>query len=231
MKQIEINSIDEKYYLDGGYYSKCYLIDDIVYKVLNDYIYEKNVYLEIFNKENLEKLHNLNSDHIIGPKDILITNNRISGYTTDYIDGKTLVKMDRSIKVKDVLEAYSRFKKDILKVFDKNKFCCKDIHVCNLLFDGEFRMIDLDLGTFENKSDIKKNIGNIENSIICSLLRSYFDIFANVSDTLLRNIYFSYLNNNKEFLELYLERLLYLCNDDDINLDDISNFHKKLIKR
>lgn len=135
------------------------------------------LYIETFNKRNMfncmenpidhfSKINEIKNDTYIVPDELILKNGKVVGYIYDYINGKTLKKMNYSLDL--LINSYDRLIYDTYEVSDKG-FDLFDVHDKNILFDNKFRIIDLDKGEFKEygtEKIFKSNMSEINKTII-----------------------------------------------------------------
>lgn len=119
-------------------------------------------------KEHLEELARVSNTSFVGPRQIIMKGEKCVGYTYFYRPACTLDKLSRDIRLDKLLDHYDILKDDTAKISETH-FSLKDLHTANMLYDDCFAIIDLDMGTFDDK-DIKDvfehNMTEINDTII-----------------------------------------------------------------
>lgn len=213
MKKTQILSL--RPYLKGSYIigigttAICYLMKDKrVLKVFmntsgKDYLFNK--YENII--DHFERINELKNKTYVVPEELLIKDKECVAYIYDYINSRTLKHIRLSTKIDSLLCGYDRLVEDTEEISNKG-FCLYDLHDKNILFNGDYHIIDLDKGTFEGimtkETLLKVNMFSINKTILYSLfsVNYYKDMgFYNLylRDSYYKNIIKSY-NNMREFL-------------------------------
>lgn len=163
------------YKIGSGSCARCYLFDDnTVYKVFrkNGYAYELLHNKDINIEDRFEYLSKVNNDTFYGPKTIVVDNSEnVVGYLMDYASGKTLNKLKGNCNISELLTAY-RYLVEEIKRLSEHFVELKDVHERNILYDGRFKVVDLDKGILSNESYdevLRRNIGKTTNCIINSI--------------------------------------------------------------
>ena len=178
MKKINIESL--KPYLKGARYISigttaiCFLMPNG--RVLKLFVntYRKQQLFKLYPNivDHLDEISEIKNDSYIPPEEVLIKNNVCVGYIYDYIKAKELKHIKLNTKINDLIDAYSKLEEDTHKISDK-KFKLYDLHDKNILFNGNYKIIDLDRGHFFNEVSDKIynfNIQKINKTIIYSIL-------------------------------------------------------------
>lgn len=229
MKKIEVNSIIKQIIplkiIGIGTTAICFKIrqNDVLKLYLNTPL--KNNLFKCYNMvEHLSKINEIGNNTFIVPDRLITKNNKLIAYTYPYVSGKSLKHIDGNTKMRDYIKNYHILYFDTKKISDK-KFRLHDMHAKNIVFDKEYKIIDLDKGYFDEKNDIDtiflKNMKDINRAI----LNSIYDL--NIDDNL--------IFQNEELAEKYLEMIvndptkfyefmLCLCNN---NLDKTKNDIKR----
>lgn len=148
----------------------CYLMKDkrVLKIFLNtcgtEYLFSK--YENIL--DHFDQINTLKNDSYIVPEELLIKDKQCVAYIYDYIESRTLKYIKLNTKIDSLLYGYDKLYEDTKDISNK-KFCLYDLHDKNILFNGNYKIIDLDKGTFENEmteENIFKNNMNLINKII-----------------------------------------------------------------
>ena len=216
MKTTEIKSILT--YLVGaipigiGTTAICFLMPNgkVLKLYMNTYLKRELFYYHDMRK-HLEFLNNISNESYIGPEELLIKNDEVIGYIYTYINGLELKRLKNNIRLNDIVKGYENLYNDTLKI-SNNKFRLNDLHQKNILFNGNYYVIDLDKGYVDNKDNKKIfdiNITNINNNIINSIFDlNFFEHLSFYDDDLDKLFYSSLYENHEDFYEL-LEKLFY----------------------
>ena len=100
-------------------------------------------------EEKLVEISKVSNDTFIGPKKLLYIDDKLAGYIYEYIKGNELEHIKRSTKLSQVFNNFEIVLNNIKKISDSN-FILRDVHGKNILFNGEYHVIDLDRGVFED---------------------------------------------------------------------------------
>ena len=152
----------------------CYLMKDkrILKIFLNTYGTEY-----LFNKfeniiDHFEQINTLKNDSYIVPEELLIKDKKCVAYIYDYIESRPLKYIKLNTKIDYLLYGYDKLYEDTKDISNK-KFCLYDLHDKNILFNGNYKIIDLDKGTFENliteENILKNNMKLINRTILYSI--------------------------------------------------------------
>lgn len=183
-------------------------------KVLKLY---RNTYLkrELFYyndmKQHLNFLNSISNDSYIGPEELLMKNDEVIGYIYTYINALELKRLRNNIKLNDIVKGYEKLYSDTISI-SNNKFRLKDLHQKNILFNGNYYVIDLDKGKLDERDSnevFDSNIADINNVIINAIFDlKFFEYLAFYDDDLDELLYSSLYESHEDFYEL-LERLFF----------------------
>ena len=217
MKKTAINSIYP--YLKGSYpigignTAICFLMKDgnVLKVFLNTY--DKYILFNSFNNviEHFEKINSIKNDTYIAPEELLIKDGYCVGYIYPYQKAKTLKKMKLNTKIDSLINSYDKLLEDTIDISNK-KLSIFDISDRNILFNTNFKIIDLDhFEFFKNKSEeeiLKNNMIKINKTIIYSLFdknRMFNTMdFYNIH---LKEMYKENVINNYKNMKLFLSEL------------------------
>lgn len=188
MESVKLSDIKHKinYYHPIGMGSSaiCFMMKDgMVYK---HYFNNSQARFLIDNKsidfrKRMEILSTLDNDTFYAPLTLVLKDDDlIDGYIMRKASGKTINKMNKNLLVKDVLEDLKVLIDEVYSISDK-QIRLGDLHDHNILYDGKFRIIDLDKGSKMEKSYTNISIFNVGDIIFYinhAILgvNSYYDI-------------------------------------------------------
>lgn len=150
-----------------GYTAMCFLMNNgKVFKLYIETFSKKNLFECISNPiEHFSKINEIKNETYIAPDELLLKNGKVIGYLYDYINGKTLRRLNYSLDL--LINSYDKLIEDTYKISEQG-FDLFDVHDKNILFDNKFRIIDLDKGEYKeygterifnsNMSEINKTI-------------------------------------------------------------------------
>lgn len=146
-----------------------------------------------FNLHNF-KFTNLNLKYIILPKCKVYINNKFSGYTMEYVNGKNLSNINLSKVPYKELILYCNLIKDEIKILSDMLVPFKDLNLNNIIYSNGFYIIDAfynnDLNLTKEEC-FKKNNREFNKIIFYKLLKDNINLL-------------NYILNNKELKELYM---------------------------
>ena len=136
----------------------CYLRSD-------GYIFKRfiDTYLtyEMFNKhdmkEKFELINRIQNDSFIGPDILVMQDNKIVGYLYPYINANTFGSVSSSTTLFDLYKNIDKLVEDTIEI-SKHGFVLGDLHKKNVLFDGDYYVIDLDKGYKLDNIDYVTNL-------------------------------------------------------------------------
>lgn len=100
-------------------------------------------------EEKLVEIGKVSNDTFIGPKKLLYVDNKLAGYIYEYIKGHELAHMRKSARLSQIFGSFEIVLDNIKKISDSH-FILRDVHGKNILFNGDYHVIDLDRGVFED---------------------------------------------------------------------------------
>lgn len=114
--------------------------------------------------------------HLILPEDIYLSDKRIYGYTTKYLNCPNLNYISRYVRLNDLLESYMNILED-LKVLAEKRINIFDIHAGNLLYNGSLYMLDFDLSKIDTVNSVEKIYTRAAYQVWQQILRTilYYD--------------------------------------------------------
>ena len=214
MKKTAIVSLYQ--YLKGshiigiGTTAVCYLMKDK--RVLKLFINTANKKY-LFDKydnvvDHFEKINDLKNSTYIVPEEVLIKDKKCIGYIYGYINSKTLKNIRLNTKIDALIYGYDNLYEDTKEISSK-KFHLFDVHDRNILFNGNYNIIDLDKGTFEDNISeeqiLKENMDLINKTIIYSLLRVKEYEIIKFYDVNLRDLYRENIERNYKGMKSFLK--------------------------
>ncbi|MBQ1496224.1 MAG: hypothetical protein IIZ40_02590 [Bacilli bacterium] len=215
-------------YIGKGKTAYCFLMrDNKVLKLFYKSIETKNMFDYFRNPINhFYELEKINNDTYIAPLELLIKDNELIGYIYDYIDGKTLKRVGLNFKIEELIEAYDRLEEDTRKI-SESKFALYDTHDKNIIFNGGFKVIDLDKGIFvddEVENIYKYNMSEINQTIIHSIFNESRNKMLEFRNQKLRKEYLETVYSDplkmkdllKDISNTYNKKYMLLLNKNDI---------------
>lgn len=150
-----------------GGYGECYILDnETLYKRF--YALEDGTYP--FDCDYFEKFIGLKSDVFVFPKNIDIEGNYTVGYTMDYIHADSLEQQDFDFSIDDFVIALDKLKEGVYKITE-NGLVILDVNAKNMLYDGEFHVIDIDL--YQTKRECDFDPEEVNEDYLTSYLHRY----------------------------------------------------------
>ena len=145
--------------------------------------------------EHFSYLNSLNNASYIGP-DELVKNckDELVAYYMRYRNARTIKRFRRNVRIRDLIRPYNKLILDTKSVSEA-RFRLSDVHDENILYDGEFVIIDLDHG----KIDEYHNSDEILQYNMCDIVHTIIDAMFGVN--YFKDIYF----DNYKLDELYDE--------------------------
>lgn len=164
----EIKGITKLEFIDAGYWANVYKSEHGVIKLYNAKRIPKQI------KENIIYLSEYENNSFIFPDELLYDKmHRLRAYTMEEIKGQKLsdlVNFGRfNISLEDLLLKYEILKNDVFTL-SKNRIRIMDFTPDNILFDGDFKIVDLDFYRKDKISTIKElykdNLSNVSAELL-----------------------------------------------------------------
>lgn len=207
----ELGAIKE---IGRGSQGVCYynLLSNKVYKIFHQFFDEDEEFFEYFHtytKEELLKFSNIDNDTFIWAKDVIVVNNEIIGYISDYVCGKPLYKINPlTVDLNKFTHSVNNVEKD-LRIISEHRVMAFDM-IYNILYGSsginiidhdDYDFLDLDTEKIYNTNSDVFNLG-----IMYFLIEGYFDEFiSNYKD--LKEAYKKEGININEFILLFRKYL------------------------
>ena len=178
MRVVEINNIrdyiKDSIFIGKGTTAYCYLRpnNDVV-KIYRNNSYTKELFSRVDMLQRLTDIDGIQNDTYVGPETILIKDGIVVGYVFPYVDAKTLHTVSLRTTLFDLFNNIDTLIDDTKDISDKG-FRLYDVHNKNILFDGNYYVIDLDKGKLvEDSSNIfKYNMSSIRSTILGQIFNS-----------------------------------------------------------
>lgn len=224
----DINDYKIKKYVGSGRTAKCYLTEeDDILKIYRKLIINKKL-KKCISLEEIIKLNKLDSINVVAPSEIILKNDKFIGYKTRYIDAKPISHLKNDVKIKEIVEARKKFMENIYHIGNNYNFSFLDVHDDNILYDGNFYIIDLDLGMFDLPDSEIRNRMDISLTILYALFQErYFELLF--TDYKLQVFLTEMMNNNDTF-DLFCERLYEIFNSDELTIKDLKRKKVKILR-
>lgn len=156
---------------------------------------------------NIEMFYKIGNETYIAPEELLLKDGLCIAQIYEYIPSTTLHNISCDYKMNDIINAYEKLIIDTKKISEKS-FVLRDLHDKNILFNGEFNIIDLDRGyVAENRASeniFRSNMELVNQTILYSLLKVKSYEILEFNNPMLQEIYcktFSYVEKFPELLE------------------------------
>lgn len=204
----------------------CYydIINDKVYKIFHQFLDRNDCdYIE-YKKEEILKFSQIINSTFIWANDVIIVNDEIVGYISDFANARSLYKIN---PLKVDLEKFSncldKVKKDLKAISDHGVKTYDMMY--NILYNKEeFFIIDHDDYSYSDMDSDKlyrMNCDNFNYEIMYFLIDNYFDEFiSNYSD--LKEMYDNNGVEIKEFIGLFKKYLSEYIGKNIVRLEDAS---------
>lgn len=172
MEIVEIKNIRD-YLIDSIFIGKgttayCFLRrDNNVVKVYRKNSFTKELFSKVDMLQRLKDISDIQNDTYVGPETILVKDGNVVGYIFPYVPANTLKSLSTRTTLFDLYKNIDSLLSDTKDISDKG-FRLYDVHEKNILFDGEYYVIDLDKGRFldDTKGLYRYNMNSIRNTIV-----------------------------------------------------------------
>ena len=211
-------------YIGSGSQGTCYLdkSTNTVYKVFHSYSDRESSFYSVSDIMSIKDEFN-NTYYF--PKDVILVNGKVEGYTLDYFKGYNLCMMNPfNINLDSFEVILSKVYSDIRSISDKNILSYDVLY--NIMYSKEkLAVIDtLDYTIFSDTYDINRY--NFDLGIKLFLVDGYFDHFI-YSDILLREFFESKDVSSLEFLKVFRKKLSEYLDYRVCALNDASSLVRK----
>ena len=160
--QDELVVMNNKVYVNGVLLQLLgFGVDGEVYKYKDKAIklyHDENSVKEHLSQEQINILSDISTNHIVLPKQSLISNEFNPGFVMEYIDLETkkdILLADKNTLIKELQETESE-----LQLVGENHFLLNDTNAKNLFYNGQFHIFDADSFLYDKKVNFDKR--NIE---------------------------------------------------------------------
>ena len=171
MDIIETNNYKEllrnSLYIGRGTTAYCFLLKNgMVLKLFKKSYMINSLFSEQKIKERLEDIHEIQNDSYIGPEILVMNKDKVIGYLYPFIEAKTFKKISSKTTLYEIYEHLGKLLDDT-KDISKKGFYLIDMHHRNMLFDGNYYIIDLDKGYIMEQKDyiLRSNIFQLYDTI------------------------------------------------------------------
>ena len=202
--------VNKKNNFAGGSQGECYKIGNKVFKIFSKHIdSEYDVELFSYDMNNIMQFKDILNNTYVWPMEPIMVLDEFVGYITEYINAKSLFKINPlKISLDKFEDALCKAEKDI-KVVSDNGVLSYDVAYNILYGRNGFKIIDT-LDYVKSDADSKKlyyqNLKNFYYEIRLFLIDGYFDNFV-YKDSFLYNLCCSNDGNFILFLKEFRKRL------------------------
>lgn len=200
--------IHKKHNFDGGSQGECYRIGNKVYKIFIQFIEDDEEDMIVYNKDEILRFSSVVNNTYIFPNDVIIVDDLVVGYITDYVSAISLYKINPlEVDIEKFQIDLDTTTKDI-KIISNHGILSYDVTYNILYGNGGFKVIDTmeySLSDMDSLELLKKNKERFYHEIRLFLLDGYFDKF---------------MKNNPN--------LYNMCYDSEV---DFSLFFKEFVKK
>lgn len=194
----------------------CFLKDGMVFKkyMNTDTAHKLLIYGDMM--EKLQNLSEISNDTYVGPQKVILVNGKIKGYMYPYEPGKTLNHVNSDIKLFDLFKGYEKLVKDT-KLISNQRFKLVDVHCTDIVFNGDFKVIDNDRGriTYGSYNLYHNNTKKLFDAIMRYIFKVYQNYILQPVDSGLRQkIDHTDVTDMNDINEL-LEYIADMCDDEN----------------
>ena len=225
MEVVRINNIWELLHgariIGYGTTAICFLLkDNTVLKVFVNTHHKRSLFRVMEIIEHLSSMEKLNNDTYVAPRKLVMIGDEVVAYIMDYRKAKTVKRLSNNVRVNDLLRNYPKLMEDT-RIISEEHFRISDMHDKNILFNGEYHIIDLDNGDFNETYKVddltKYNMQDILLTVVSAMFGASYDknIYFNRAD--MDEIYQRTVYNNPENFKEFIGAL-----EEDIKIDNPS---------
>lgn len=234
MKSIEVSKLDlfmSSFYPIGfGSSARLYLTHNLdVLKIFKNnfegqWIKSNPDYIDKFCK-----ISELANGSFIGPEQLIYSGGKFVGYTYHFVNAPTLSKLDKGITLSGLFANYDKLAINT-RLISNEHFLLSDMHSKNILFDGNFYIIDLDHCDFVTKYDSESiyrlNMDKLFRAIIKQIygIRSVDSVVFD--DKELNELYRSINKGNIEEVRLFLSKVKKMSMIENPTVRDVKKYVK-----
>ena len=214
----------------------CYLnlINNKVYKIYHQFFDEDKEYNVEYRKEDILLFSNIINDTFIWANDVIVVENEIIGYVSDFVNARSLYKINPlSVNFEHLLNSVNKVEKDI-KIISDNGVVTYDTLYNTLYGKNGIFIIDHDdysLSNCDKNVLFRINNDNFNLGIMYFLIDNYFDEFiSNYKE--LKEMYGNSGVNISEFIKLFRKYLSEYMGKEVVNLSEaLPCLNKEEIKK
>lgn len=181
-----------------------------VYKIkIGDKFYALKVFNDLWigKLADYEQKLDINIYSYVSPKRIMYIDDKFAGYLMDYCRGKDLSQRKLNVTINEFAESCVKLIEDTYKL-SLLKYNIYDTFISNLMYDGGFKMIDMDDYIYNKDKDIKY-IDELNNRRLNQML---VNVFINSSG--LASLFFE---------NVEMTKLMASCNSGKITFEELFN--------
>lgn len=213
--------------LDNGSQGQCYKIGNNVFKIFLQYIDREVDWVSEYSKDEIMRFSFIENNTYIFPKDIIMVGNVVVGYITDYIDAKSLDRINPLSVDLDKFEiSLEKVVPDVKKISD-NGVMSYDVMYNILYGENGFNVIDTLDYSISNLSSRELYIENYRR-FICGvrlfLIDGIFDEFIKNNGYLYDLCY----DREANFVEFLKEFRMKLSENEGFEILTLANAKKSM---
>lgn len=209
--------------LGMGSQGVCFLDEKnkIVYKVFHEYFDNEEC---SYRREDILKFSNIDNKTFIWPKNILVVEGQLVGYTMPYVNAKSLYENNPLQVNLNSLETAIESSSNDIKLLTSNNIALYDVMYNILYRKGKFSIIDT-MEYSQKEITLEKNMEAFNHEIKLFLVDNYFNNFVSNS-RILSEMYIENISS-LQFLKQFRKELSNTLEENIITLSQA----KSLIKR
>jgi len=235
MEKIEIDRLSKflinAQYVGMGTTAICFRKNEKCIKIFRNTWRKKALFYYHDMLIHLEELNSLNNESFLVPEKILSLQGEIIGYIAPYKKSRTFARIKKQTKIKDLMKALEKLIQDTDKISNQ-LFQLQDIHNKNILYNGQFFIIDLD---FTNRSviNLTKIIQYNREAILKTILYTLFslriDQLLKISSLELQTLYDQTLYQDYHKVFEFFNHFSEISQKNDLKVKDLKR--SKLIAK
>lgn len=219
--------IHKKHNFDGGSQGECYRIGNKVYKIFIQFIEDDEEDMIVYDKDEILRFSSVVNNTYIFPNDVIIVDDLVVGYITDYVDAVSLYRVNPLDVNLDLFERNLEFVYPDIEIISDRGICSYDV-LYNIMYGKcGFKIID----TIEytqpeiGYTDLYRiNIKNFTNGIKLFLVDGYFDKFLSFN----KELYDMYNDPNVDIIMFLCEFRKIISENEGYNVTRLSEVSKSI---
>ena len=230
MNYVDINDINtkNKKFIGAGTTAKCYKLNDgsVLKLFKNNYDAYLVLNKDLFSKD-MNKFTKISNNTFKGPNKLVMDNNKLVGYIYPYVNGKTINKLNKNTKIRNIFRNYYQIINDVKDITDKS-FYLFDSNYENIIYDNySIHIIDLDKCWFYENGNKNTLLSYNSKDVFTNIVGGFFNkkYFEDIEfkDNILNNQYNDTDCTNIDSINDFIDCLSYYCRDNNPDIKTVKN--------